>query len=178
MKLSFEKIMAEHDISLEELPKDVQLTINEVSELRNRLMAKKQIGQAISPETMEKLKAKDRMLVKELLDYDEERNDDDEDEDEDKHGTSGSDGSSDDDDADDDNDYDDAEGVAVDQELEHLSKSGLVTISLDQLRGKAPKTYDILFDTYGQDEENGIVTSNFSLTETSPNSQEFKLSKN
>ena len=172
MKLSFEKIMAEHKISMEELPKDVQLTINEVSELRNRIMSKKQIGQAVTPETMEKLKAKDRMLVKELLDFDEERNED-EDEDEDT-------GSSDDNENsdDDENDYDDGEGLAVDQELEGLSKAGLVTISLNDLRSKAPKSYDILFDTYGQDEENGIVTSNFSLTETAVNSQEFKLSKN
>jgi DNA-binding Xre family transcriptional regulator len=173
MKLSFEKIMAEHNISLEELPKDVQLTINEVSELRNRIMSKKQIGQAITPETMEKLKAKDRMLVKELLDYDEERNDDDDEEDDDASGDKS--GSEDDEE---DNDYDDGEGLAVDQELEGLSKAGLVTISLNDLRSKAPKSYDILFDTYGQDEENGIVTSNFSLTETAVNSQEFKLSKN
>ena len=183
MKLSFEKAMEEHNISMEDLPKDVKLMINEANDLKSRIEAKKQIGQKITPETMERLKAKDRLLVKEILDFVDER-DDEEDEDEDddndnqKPFGSSDEDENDDQDDDDDQDYDDGEGVVVDQELEVLVKSGMSKITLDELRSKAPNTYNILFDTYGQDEENGIITSNFSLTETSSNSQEFKISKN
>lgn len=174
MKLSFEKAMEEHGISMDELPKDVKLMINEANDLKSRIEAKKQIGQKITPETMERLKAKDRLLVKEILDYADEREEDDDDDDEDTSGASGS--QNDDDDMNE--DFDDTEGVAVDQELEVLAKSGISKITLDQLRSQAPNTYNVLFDSYGQDEENGIITSNFSLTEIATNSQEFKLSKN
>ena len=177
MKLSFEKAMEEHGISMDELPKDVKLMINEANDLKSRIEAKKQIGQKITPETMERLKAKDRLLVKEILDYADERDeDDDDDDDDDEEENSGSSGSNNEDD-DMEEDYDDTEGVAVDQELELLAKSGVSKITLDQLRSQAPNTYNVLFDSYGQDEENGIITSNFILTEIATNSQEFKLSK-
>ena len=176
MKLSFEKAMEEHGISMDELPKDVKLMINEANDLKSRIEAKKQIGQKITPETMERLKAKDRLLVKEILDYADERDEDDDDDD-DEEENSGSSGSNNEDD-DMEEDYDDTEGVAVDQELELLAKSGVSKITLDQLRSQAPNTYNVLFDSYGQDEDNGIITSNFSLTEIATNSQEFKLSKN
>ena len=175
MKLSFEKAMEEHGISMDELPKDVKLMINEANDLKSRIEAKKQIGQKITPETMERLKAKDRLLVKEILDYADERDEDDDDDD-DEEENSGSSGSNNEDD-DMEEDYDDTEGVAVDQELELLAKSGVSKITLDQLRSQAPNTYNVLFDSYGQDEDNGIITSNFSLTEIATNSQEFKLSK-
>jgi hypothetical protein len=59
----------------------------------------------------------------------------------------------------------DEKGVQIDNEL-----SKLLEIKdeweIDELRSKAPLTYETIFDNYDEEEENGITTDNFSIIES------------
>lgn len=57
-------------------------------------------------------------------------------------------------------------GLKIDEELKALSESGIKEITLDDLKTKAPISYDIIFDATEEDEPNGIETTNFSLLES------------
>lgn len=63
----------------------------------------------------------------------------------------------------------------IDIELLELHKIKVESLSFDELKSKAPKSYAIIFESYKKDEENGIETSNFTLLETENNI--YKLSK-
>lgn len=183
MKLAFEKLLETNDLQISDLPKITQVEIKQLTQLKSLIESKMTIGQNVTPVTLQKIKDKDNEIVDDILEYlgddeDEEVNfskgnedyfndmDDDSD-----------DGNDDSDDGNDDSDDDNMDAIAIDKELHNLFKSGITTFNLDQLRNNAPVTYECIFDTYGQDEENGINTSNYSLIETTLNSETFKISK-
>jgi hypothetical protein len=66
-------------------------------------------------------------------------------------------------------------GMSIEQELEALYSTGKKSYSIDELADKTNKTYDVLFDNYEDDEENGIVTTKYSLIETKDGSFTLKL---
>jgi hypothetical protein len=180
MKLAFEKLLETNNLEISDLPKITQVEIKELTQLKSLIESKMTIGQNVTPVTLQKIKDKDNEIVDDILDY---LGDDDDDDDSGSNydgnddSENGNDDSDDDnDDSDDDND-DDMDAIAIDKELHNLFKSGITTFNLDQLRNNAPVTYECIFDTYGQDEENGINTSNYSLIETTLNSETFKISK-
>jgi hypothetical protein len=55
--------------------------------------------------------------------------------------------------------------MQVEQEIKNLYDNGVKTIDIEELKTKAPTCYDILFDTYDPEEENGLETTNYSLIE-------------
>jgi hypothetical protein len=178
MKLAFEKLLETNNLEVSELPKIIQIEIKELVGLKNLIDSKKTIGQNVTEQTMQKLKDKDNSVVDDILEF---LDSDDEDENDD---TSDDDTFDDDDTSDEDEDQDeedddsnDADGVSIDKELNTLFKSNQTELSINQLRSLAPITYDCIFETYGKDEENGIVTSNYSIIETALNSETFKISK-
>lgn len=179
MKLAFEKLLETNDLEISDLPKITQVEIKELTQLKSLIESKMTIGQNVTPATLQKIKDKDNAIVDDILDYlgDEEddtddnlidRYSDDEDTDEDNN-----DNNEDEDDTDEDN----MDAITIDKELHNLFKSGASVLTLAQLREYAPTTYECIFDTYGQDEENGINTSNYTIVETSFNSEQFKISK-
>ena len=56
-------------------------------------------------------------------------------------------------------------GAKVEAEIKSLFDNNVKQIDIEDLRTKAPVCYDILFDTYDPDEENGIQTTRYSLIE-------------
>jgi hypothetical protein len=192
MKLGYEKLMEENNIEEKDLSKDLIVVIREVKQLKSIIQSKRNIGQTPTPETMSKLRFKDKWIVNELLDYiedsddddDEDSDDTDQDTDQNLADDSDDDDSDDDDDDDDDDDSDDddndeieADGVLIDSELIALLNSGKSTITFTDLKNLAPETEKLIFQNYEPNSENGIITTNFSLIETAQNSEIFKISK-
>ena len=56
-------------------------------------------------------------------------------------------------------------GTAIEAELDKLFKAGIKQIGVEDLKAKASKTYSVIFDTYENGGENGVVTSTYSLIE-------------
>ena len=164
MKLAFEKLLESNNLEVSELPKITQVEIREANSLKGLISSKKNIGQNVSAETLQKLEDKDNSICDDILDYIDADEDDDSDDPEN-------------DSQDDEEEDDDTDGITIDQELHNLYKSEMTTLDFNAIRNNAPAIYDCLFDTYGQDEENGINTSNYSIIETSPNSETFKITK-
>jgi hypothetical protein len=175
MKLAFEKLIEKYDLEVSELPKITQVEIREINALKGLIESKQTIGQKVTPETMEKLKTKDSSIVDDILEFIEDQDSEEEQEQEEFEEEQEQEEET--DDSDDDDDSDDEDGVSIDSELNDLFKSGRTTLNFSQIRNFAPTTYECLFETYGQDEENGIITSNYSIIETSPNSEKFNISK-
>jgi len=122
-------------------------------------------GQKPTAKALKKLKAMDKWVTYEILDYlhDTDKNDDeipfdaedvlDGDQNEPK------------DDKGDSNVDVDPIGLKIDAELEQLYASGKTVYSIEELGSNAKETYNVLFESYEDGEENGVVTSRFSLLE-------------
>lgn len=176
MKLAFEKLIEKYDLEVSELPKITQVEIREINALKGLIESKRTIGQNVTPETMEKLKDKDSSIVDDILGY-VEMQDSEEEEEETESEDSEDDSEDNSEEEEEEDNSDDEDGVSIDSELNELFKSGRTTLNFSQIRNFAPTTYECLFETYGKDEENGIITSNYSIIETSPNSETFNISK-
>ena len=176
MKLAFEKLIEKYDLEVSELPKITQVEIREINALKGLIESKRNIGQNVTPETMEKLKEKDSSIVDDILGY-VEAQDSEEEEEETESEDSEDDSEDNSEEEEEEDNSDDEDGVSIDSELNELFKSGRTTLNFSQIRNFAPTTYECLFETYGKDEENGIITSNYSIIETSPNSETFNISK-
>jgi hypothetical protein len=67
-------------------------------------------------------------------------------------------------------------GLEVESELDKLFQSGTTKLSIEDIENDAPKSYKVIFDSYKDGEDNGIVTTKFSLLEKDDNY--FHLNKN
>ena len=177
MKLAFEKLLETNDLEISDLPKITQVEIKELTQLKSLIESKMTIGQNVTPATLQKIKDKDNAIVDDILDY---LGEDEDDTDEDNNYIdrySDDDTDEDNNDNEDYTDEDNMDAISIDKELHNLYKSGATIVTLAQLREYAPETYECIFDTYGQDEDNGINTSNYTIVETSFNSEKFKILK-
>ena len=181
MKLAFEKLLETNNLEISDLPKITQVEIKELSQFKSLIESKMTIGQNVTPATLQKIKDKDNAIVDDILDYlddgDDDSDDGDDDSVDDNYDSVDDNDDSNDDNDDNETDEDNMDAITIDKELHILFKSGTEIFTLDQLRNNAPTTYECIFDTYGQDEENGINTSNYSIIETSLNSEKFKIIK-
>lgn len=148
-------------------------------------------GNSISPETFKKLKALDKWVYYEILDF---INDTDQNQEqmpyeadeitEEMQNDSDTEFSQEDEQQDDETD-DDGEsnyiegdtnlGNRIDLELNTLFSTGKTTFSMEELKIDAKAAYNVIFDNYDHDSKNGIETSNFKLVETEE--EVFKLTK-
>ena len=177
MKLAFEKLLETNDLEISDLPKITQVEIKELTQLKSLIESKMTIGQNVTPATLQKIKDKDNAIVDDILDYLGEDEDDTDEDNNDIDRYSDDDTDEDNNDNEDDTDEDNMDAISIDKELHNLYKSGATIVTLAQLREYAPETYECIFDTYGQDEDNGINTSNYTIVETSFNSEKFKILK-
>jgi hypothetical protein len=79
------------------------------------------------------------------------------------------------DDVKDDNVEPDALGIKIEAELDGLYQSGKTVYSIEELGSKARETYNVLFDLYEDGEENGVVTTKYSLIEDKDKTFKLKL---
>ena len=181
MELLYLKTMEEYGLSYEELPEDAQLGIDQVNEVLKSQRMLEKVGKSLTSRALKKLKLYDKWVHLEILDfvYETDNNkapapniEDVEDEIEDKLK------GDEDEDMDDDNTQDDAttqKGLKIESELENMYANGKLSSTIEEIRRLAPTTYNHLFDTYAEGEENGIVTTRFSLIE---NDKKFELKQN
>jgi hypothetical protein len=57
-------------------------------------------------------------------------------------------------------------GLEIEKELKSLVEAGKTKLDADELKEKAPKTYNVVFKNYDEEDDNGVETSNFALIET------------
>ena len=68
-------------------------------------------------------------------------------------------------------------GLQVNEELNRMFETGETEFDIEDIRKVAKKTYDLIFDNYEDDEENGVETSNFSLLEKDDEAMVYVLRK-
>ena len=121
-------------------------------------------------DTIEKLKQKDAELVDLLLDSfeyedEEENNDIDDFQNEET-------------DEDDFNEYgDESLGIKIDAELKSAYSNSLIEFSLETMKQLMPNCYDLIWNTYEENQLNGVETSNYKILETPKGSLTFKINK-
>jgi hypothetical protein len=167
MEFQYEKEMKKHGLNYADLPEDAQTGIDQIKDVSKALNMLEKSGKKPSAKTLKKVKAMDKWVCYEIYDHinNTDENDDDmpyeDDEildeiegqvkdDMEQHAN---------------NKQQNEKGMQVEAEIKNLYDNGVKIIDIEELKGKAPLCYDILFDTYDPDEENGVETSNYSLIE-------------
>lgn len=182
MELQYEKAMEEYDLKYNDLPEDAQTGIDNIRDVLKGLSMLEKKGKKASPKTLKKLKAMDKWVYYEILDHVQgtDNNDDEmevdpneviEDIKEEAKGVK--------DGQNDDNGQaiiPDKAGLEIEAELKKMIESGKTIWTFDELKSVAKKTYDLLFKTYDEGEDNGVKTSAYTLIETEQ--YKFTLSKN
>jgi hypothetical protein len=160
MNLAYESLIKKHNINISDLPKDARIGIDGIKKTMNIISVLEKSGKKVGQSVLEKLNANDKWVTREIYDYleGEETNSDEIP-----------------------NDLQDIQkeikeeakkqeqdplGLAIDLELSSMKKENIETISFQDLKSKAPKSYGVIFNSYDANEDNGIETSKFSLIET------------
>lgn len=173
MEFQYKKLMEENDLKLKELPQDAQTGISEIAKVVRGVQMRERNGKKALPSTLTKIKAMDKWVTYEILDYlhDTDENDD-------KIPFKADDVIG--DKKEDENPIDEKElqkGLKIEAELDKLMAEGQNKLSIDDLRSKAHATYSEVWDNYEEDEENGIITTKYSLIEDDEYEFNLKLNK-
>ena len=172
MRFQYETEMRNYGLSYKDLPEDAQTGIDNIKDIQKALSLLERTGKQPSPKTFKKIQAMDKWVCYEIVDFvnDTNRNEDEMPFDEDEiieqieSETQSVEAKS--------NNI----GVAIEAELQNLFQQGKKKLDIEDLRDDAPNCYSLLFDTYDPEEENGIITTKFSLLEGSD--EMFHLKRN
>jgi hypothetical protein len=168
---AYEKLMQENDLKITDLPADAKIGIKTIQQIENAIRMTEKRGQSVSQSVKDKIKANDKWVTSEILAYlDDEENDDDiphtapeviaEIKEEDPELSP-----------------EQKLGYEIDRELAKLFESGRTKVNIEEIRSVAPKLCKHIFETYDDDEENGVKTTNFSFVESEEKLM-FNLEKN
>lgn len=205
IKYAYQKLMEEHKLTVAELPEDAKIGITAIMNIEKAVNMAEKKGKKINPDTIAKIKANDKWVVNEILDFidDTDKNkaeipheeeevieeieevidgkDDDGKEGEEEEEEEGEE-EGDEPDADDAKDkskegiaQDKALGALIEGELAEMHTSGKVDWHSDEIKAKYKNSYNTLFEHYVDGEQNGIETTNYSLIEKSE--EIFTISK-
>jgi endo-alpha-1,4-polygalactosaminidase (GH114 family) len=180
MELQYKKALEKNNLNVIDLPEDAQTGISEINNVLKAFNMLEKKGGKPTAKSLKKLKAMDKWVYYEILDYlhDTDKNDDDIPFDADDVKDDLTDDLNKDDvkdDLKDDNIEPDALGLKIEAELDGLYQSGKTVYSIEELGNKARETYNVLFDLYQDGEENGIVTTKYSLLEDKDKTYKLKL---
>ncbi len=168
-KYAYEQLLAEHKIAITSLPEDAQIGIKSIKDIEKAIAMAEKKNKKISESTKAKVKAFDKWVVGEILDFVEKTDDNpdkpiddpekiiEEIKDETGDGATKTDEPA--------PVVLDPKGVKIDTELIEMIKTKSEA-TLEELKTLCPTAYDVIFDTYTKGEENGIKTSHFSLMES------------
>jgi hypothetical protein len=163
MELMYLKALKENDLKVLSLPEDAQVGINEIRKVIAGFDMAERKGRKPTPNAVKKLKAMDKWVYYEILDFvhDTENNDNDI--------------PSDADDVLDDLEPNPKEktieikadpiGLKIDNELDQLFSTGKKEYTIDDIKRLARTAYREIWDAYETDETNGIETSKYSFVE-------------
>lgn len=167
MEFQYEKEMQKKGLKYADLPEDAQTGIDSIKDVNKALNMLEKSGKKPSAKTLKKVKAMDKWVCYEIYDHVNDTDDNEDDmpfeeeevleeiedqvkEEMEEHAEEKA---------------SNEKGAKVEAEIKSLFDSGVKSIDIEDLRSKAPTCYDILFDTYDPDEENGIATTRYSLIE-------------
>ncbi len=187
LEFAYKKLLADEKITEAELPEDAKIGIKSIFEITKAISMSEKKGNKISDRVLAKLKAQDKWVVREILDFIEEKDtnkeempadagevieeikideikneklDDVKKADEIKK---------------DETVAIDPKGTAIDEELKALLEAGKTKFTLEELKSAAKKSYDVVFENYDNTGDNGIETSHYRLLEIED--KQFELSK-
>lgn len=169
MEFGYEKLMKEHNLTLNDLNDDAINGINTIKDIEKSINMLSKRGKNVSAKVLSKMKSNDKWVCGEILEIldGKERNKTDEvpfDEEEiieqiDEEN----------------NDYNNDEeytesvdpiGIRIDSDLDVAYMNGNTRMSLDDLKNVSHTAYDVIFNNYETNTRNGIQTTYFELLET------------
>ena len=187
MEHAYEKLMKEHNLSLNELPVDAKIGIQSIQQIVKAIHLAEKTGKNVKPEVYDKIKANDKWTVREILDYVEKKEtnntplpnkaDDvikediesgkpveapkpDEKKEEKPNDTNKP------DETNPANNENEVKAGKIDAELKTLFDAGKTKLTLDEVKSAAKNAYDVIFDNYSAEGPNGVETTYYDLTET------------
>ena len=173
---AYEKLIKDNNLTIDELPQDAKIGINQIKAIENALDLQKRKAEkagktfTVPAATAAKIKSFDKWVAGEIIDYLDDKNAN-----PDKPPVAAKEIIA--DIKDENTEGDDNinhEGAEIDKELAAMFKSGKLECTLEELKSLAPKAEAIIFNSYKAGEENGIITSHFTLIEKS---DKFVLTK-
>ena len=177
MELLYVKSMEQNNLTYDELPADAKIGIDQINDILKSKRMLEKVGKSLTQKALAKIKAHDKWVHYEILDFvhDTDNNEDeapDLDEVEDEIDKKLNDDNKEDMVDETQNDETTKKGLIIEQELESMYTNGHLSCNIEEIKNLAPVTYNLLFDTYNEGEENGVVTSKFSIIE---NNKKFIL---
>jgi hypothetical protein len=162
MELKYEAALAEYKVSEQDLPEDAKTGIEQIKKILSMIAMQEKAGKKIHEGTFKKIKALDKWVSYEIIDFANETDDNNEDKPDVKKieaeikGQGGNGG-------------DKVElnplGLSIDAELSEMYKSNKIDWTFEEIKASAKKAYDAIFDAYEPGEQNGVETTNFTLIE-------------
>lgn len=182
IELAFEKLLNEKGIQESDLPEDAQVGIKSIREILSAIKLTEKQGRTVRPSAIAKLRANDKWVVREIYDFIDDKDDNKEPlpnpakkviteiRDDDSGAKKDAEPNT--------PQITDAEAKArkIDLEFEELLKQNKSILTLDELKAAAPTAYDVLFEAYNAEEENGIETTHYLLIEGAEK-EKFTLTK-
>ena len=172
---NYEEVLQSNGLKYSQLPEDAQIGIDNIKDIAKAVMMAEKKGKSPTEKTMKKIAALDKWVTYEIYDF--------------LEGT---------DKNDDEMPYESDEvveeiieetskqqqpegmfisaalGTEIEKELIEISKVK-TTWNVEELQTAAPKTYNVLYDAYGDDDEdNGVETNNYKIIEQADG--KFKIS--
>jgi hypothetical protein len=172
MELQYLELLEEHNLKLSEIPDDAKTGIDNIKAIVNSIGVAEKKGNRVNAQTFKRLAALDKWVCYEILDY---VNDTDKNKKPMPNAEVVIDGKEPKSEPEPNSEGDSSLGFEIEAELESMSESGVDVISFSDLKSSAPKCYNLLFDTYEENGENGIETTKYKLVEVEE--EKFKLSK-
>ena len=173
MELKYKQVLADNNLSVSSLPEDAQTGIDQINDVMRALNMLSKNGKKPTAKTLRKLKALDKWVMYEILDFvqDTDNNSDEIPHEADEIIEEIKDVNVNDEEKGDDKNY--QLGLKIESGFDKMitSKSEW---DIEEVRSANRPAYDLLFDTYNEDEDNGIVTSKYAFTETDNGTFELK----
>ncbi len=189
---AYKKVMDEHKLTITELPEDAQTGIKSLQEIDRALALSEKKGKKPRQATLDKVKMLDKWVLREILDYVDDKNTNTEappvdpatiieEIKEEKPpvatppATPPATPAEKKEEAPAEEPKPDPKGVKVDEEFAGMLKAGKTDVTLEELKQMAPVAYSLIFEHHTNDLTNGITTSYYILKETEKD--KFNLSK-
>lgn len=170
MEFAYRKLLAENNLTVSDLNEDAKNGIDTLVAMERAVNMALKGSKKVSEKTYSKIKTNDRWVCMEILEQldGKKRNDDNDAPPIDIK------------DVEDQIKIDNTEpnkNAILDVELDAIFKEGLAELPMQYVKEKAPNCYNLVFDNYEAEGENGLVTTNFSLIELKDKKQIFTLTK-
>lgn len=165
MEFQYKNALKEYNLSEAELSDDAKTGIMQINQIQKSIKMLEARNKKPTKQALDKIRAFDKWVYYEILDY---VNDTDKNPEDAPHEAEEI-----------INELEnkvDTLGLEVESELDKFFQSGTTKLSIEDIRNDAPKSYKVIFDSYEDGEDNGIVTSKYSLLEKDDNY--FHLNKN